>query len=968
MRTLNLRTRISAAGLLFFIGVIWLFVHYLDRQVRDDFREVLVAQQYQTLDRLARNLDKAIDLRINALSDIAVLLQPQWMESPEDLQAFLATRVPMHRFFNGGLLVISAAGIVLADDPDVGMHEGKSHAETVFFREVLATGKPAVGKPLAGRVPQESVIYIAVPIRNASREIVGVLAGANRLTSSDWFGESMLARKNMDGDFHVLSPKDRLFVMSTDPGRILQPDPAVGINRMYDRYRTGYEGSGITVSSRGVEEISSGRRLASTGWIAVAALPTAIAFRPLDTLRGEIYRSAGAASLLAALLLWGFLYRQLTPLSRSAQRIDAMADGREPLRALHLEGGREIRQLLDSFNKLQQRIHEQAQSLEKSTEELRLAASVFEGSSEAILISDADRRILSVNTAFCAMSGYDRDELIGANTSLLSEKLQERAFVEEIDSALRLSSRWEGEIMACRKSGEIFPQRLAMSALRDADGNATRYIAIVADITRQKEAEQVIWRQANYDLLTNLPNRYRFQELVQQAVQQTRHRGRSFALLYVDLDRFLDVNDTLGHDIGDQLIIETGKRICACIGGPDVGVVAHLGGDEFAVLAATADSSLRAEQMADTVLWAIAEPFQVGGETMHVTASIGIACYPDDAMDAVSLLKKADQAKRVAKSEGRNRFCCFTAAMERAAQRKMQLANDMRGALAGNQLEVHYQPIVELATGRTVKAEALLRWHHPERGVIRPEEFIPIAEETGLISEIGDWVFRQAAQTARRWCRKCEFWCSGHCTKPRPVNGAPYWCHQQITINKSPRQFFSGNTARTWVDYLRKHDIQTGCIAIEITEGLLLDPHPEILQKLMDFREAGVHVALDDFGTGYSAMSYLKRFSISYLKLDRSFIRDIVSDRSDQAIAEAIILMAHKLGLKVVAEGIETSEQRALLMAAGCDFGQGYLFAGPMPGARFEAFVARPGGSLEGPPMGDEHGTPGATAPPGQVS
>lgn len=967
MRTLNLRTRISAASLVFFIGVIWLFAHHLDRRVRDDFREVLVAQQYQTVDRLAQNLDHAIVLRINALRDAAALLPPQQMASREQLHAFLAARSPLQRFFNEGLLVISAAGIVLADDPDHGEHEGKSYAGAEFFREVLVTGKPVVGRPLAGRVPQEPVIHIAMPIRDASHEIVGVLAGANRLTGSDWFGESMPAGKNMDGDFHVVSPKDRLFVMSTDPGRILQPDPAVGINRMYDRYRTGYEGSGITVSSRGVEEISSARQVASTGWIAVAALPTAIAFRPLDTLRGEIYRSAGVVSVLAALLLWGFLYRQLNPLSRSAQLIDAMADGREPLRALHLEGGREIRQLLDSFNKLQQRIHQQAQSLEKSTEELRLAASVFEGSSEAILIADAGHRILSVNTAFCAMSGFGRDELVGAKTSLLSEKLQERGFVEEMWSALRQSSRWEGEIMSCHKSGRIYPQRLVMSALRDAAGNVTRYIAIVADITRQKENEEVIWRQANYDLLTNLPNRYRLQELVQQAVQKARSGGQSFALLYVDLDRFLEVNDTLGHDIGDQLIVETGRRIASCIGA-DAGTVAHLGGDEFAVLATTADSALRAEQMADSVLWAIAEPFHLRGETIHVSASIGIARYPGDAADAVNLLKKADQAKRAAKGEGRNRFCHFTAAMERAAQRRLQLANEMRGVLAGNQLEVHYQPIVELSTGRIVKAEALLRWHHPERGMIGPQEFIPIAEETGLISEIGDWVFRQAAQTARRWCRKCEFWRGDRCTKPRPVDGIPFSCHQQISINKSPRQFFAGNTAKTWVDYLRKHDIPTGCIAIEITEGLLLDPHPEVMQKLLDFCRAGVHVALDDFGTGYSAMSYLKRFSISYLKLDRSFVRDIVSDRSDQAIAEAIILMAHKLGLKVIAEGIETVEQRALLGAAGCDFGQGYLFAGPMPGARFEAFVSRHGSDPGVPAPRGDHGTAGTTAPPGQVS
>ena len=303
-----------------------------------------------------------------------------------------------------------------------------------------------------------------------------------------------------------------------------------------------------------------------------------------------------------------------------------------------------------------------------------------------------------------------------------------------------------------------------------------------------------------------------------------------------------------------------------------------------------------------------------------------------------SLLKNADQAKFAAKNEGRNRYGYFTASMEQAAKTRKLLANDMRGALAAQQFEVYYQPIVDLATGHIVKAEALLRWHHPQRGMVSPVEFIPIAEETGLISEIGDWVFRQAAQTAKRWCERCTFSQNGLCGKASASDGSATTCIYQITVNKSPRQFFTGNTDITWIDYLRENNIHPDCITIEITEGLLLDRHPEVMEKFSAFSDAGMQIALDDFGTGYSAMSYLKKFDIDYLKIDRSFVRDMETDANDRAIAEAIIVMAHKLGMKVVAEGVETSEQRDLLTQAGCDFGQGFLFAKPMPQAQFESF------------------------------
>lgn len=936
---LDLKARIAIFTVALFICAIWLLAHDLDEEVRDNFKEVLAAQQFYTVERIASSLDEAVKLRINALSDTATLINPDWMARPDRLHGFMAEHRPISRFFNTGLFVISREGIGLADLPNLEGREGASFTEMDVFREVIATGKPVVGKPILGRFTHKPVINIAVPIKNSSNEVIGVLVGGNQITGSNLLSEIMPKQLHMNGDLHVISPKDGMFVTSTDPGRIMQPGPAVGVNIMYDRYRQGYEGSGLAVNSLGVENLSSAKRVPTAGWLVIATLPTSVAFDPIKSLEMEIYKDAALASVVIALLLWLFLYRQLSPLSRSAQIIDAMAGGLEPLHPLPLEGSAEIRRLLGSFNKLQQHIGEQAHSLQERAEQMRLAASVFEGTSEAILITSPDGRIVSVNRAFCKMTGYDESELIGENPRLLRSDRQDDAFYRDMWSSLLNTDQWQGEIWNRRKNGEIYPERLSISVLHDEDGKVLRYIAIAANITKQKEAETVIWQQANYDLLTNLPNRRLLNELMQQALEKSRRDGLSFVVLHVDLDHFKEVNDTLGHDFGDKMIIEAGRRISSCAQtGSDT--VAHLGADGFViVLGALADSSPRVEQVAAEILRTIAEPFRLGSETVHITASIGIARYPADAQDVASLLKNANQAKHVAKTEGRNRYCYFTASMELAAQTRMQLANDMRGALAAHQFEVYYQPIVDLVTGRIVKAEALLRWHHPERGMVSPVQFIPIAEETGLINEIGDWVFKEAAQMAKRWCNRCELSMNGTCAKTTAIDGGTPSCLYQVTVNKSPRQFFAGNTGKSWIDYLRQNNISSSCITIEITEGLLMDQHPEVMEKLMAFREAGIQIALDDFGTGYSAMSYLKKFDIDYLKIDRSFVRDIVTDPSDRAIAEAIIAMAHKLGMKVVAEGVETIEQRDLLAKAGCDYGQGYLFAKPMPGAQFESLT-----------------------------
>jgi diguanylate cyclase (GGDEF)-like protein/PAS domain S-box-containing protein len=550
-------------------------------------------------------------------------------------------------------------------------------------------------------------------------------------------------------------------------------------------------------------------------------------------------------------------------------------------------------------------------------DELRLAASVFEASSEAILITDEQNRIIAANPAFVELTGHSLAAVLGRDPSLLKSGRHDETFYRAMWQSLRSGGTWHGELWNRRQNGEEFIARLTINTVREASGNIHRYIALFSDITQKKLAEETIWQQANYDILTNLPNRRLLRDRLQQELKRMQRAGQMLALFFIDLDRFKEVNDTHGHDFGDMLLIEAARRVSECV--RDTDTVARLGGDEFTVTLLNLVDMSRVEEVGRSILEALARPYHLGRETAYLSASVGITVYPGDGDDLETLLKNADQAMYVAKAQGRNRLSYFTRTLQDAAQKRQLLIRDLRLALPQRQLQVHYQPVVEAESGRIVKAEALLRWRHPQRGLVPPDEFIPLAEDIGLINEIGDWVFREVALQAKSWQQ------AGYAF--------------QIGINKSPRQFVVGNSEETWLDHLRQIGTAPTWLVIEITEGLLLDERSEVTDKLRKFRDAGVEIAVDDFGTGYSSLAYLKKFDIDYLKIDSSFIRDLIDDPSDRALTEAIIAMAHKLGMQVIAEGVESVAQRDFLRSAGCNFCQGYLFAKALPAAEFETLL-----------------------------
>lgn len=446
-----------------------------------------------------------------------------------------------------------------------------------------------------------------------------------------------------------------------------------------------------------------------------------------------------------------------------------------------------------------------------------------------------------------------------------------------------------------------------------------RMTGTITDISEKRKSEQIVWEHANFDLLTGLPNRRLFRDRLDHEIRKAHRSGLPLALLFIDLDRFKEANDLLGHTIGDEVLVEAARRIRACVRQSDT--VARLGGDEFTAILTELDGGTHVELVAQKINDTLSKPFLLGNEIVYLSASIGITLYPNDASDAENLIRNADQAMYVVKNEGRNHFSYFTPSMQREANERLHLISDLRNALARKQLHVHYQPIIDLRSGGVVKAEALLRWDHPRLGMIEPVRFIAFAEEAGLISEIGDWVFRQAAFCARRWGQR---------------TGAPF----PVSINKSPVQFLSRIGEVNWPDYLKELGLTGSSVSVEITEGLLLDASPFVTAKLLQYHNAGIKVAIDDFGTGYSSIAYLKKFEVDFLKIDQSFVRDIAFDLGDRAIVRSIIAMAHELGLQVIAEGIETAEQEQFLIEGQCDFGQGFLFSKALPEEDFERLLS----------------------------
>lgn len=545
---------------------------------------------------------------------------------------------------------------------------------------------------------------------------------------------------------------------------------------------------------------------------------------------------------------------------------------------------------------------------------LRQSSAVFESTRDGVVITTLEPRIVAVNPAYTEITGYRADEVIGLNPSLLRSGRHDRAFYQAMWAGLKQLGYWQGEVWNRRANGEVYPQWLTLSTVRDEAGAPSHYVGVFTDLTQLKRSEQQLEHLTHYDPLTDLPNRLLVQSRLEHAIDQARRHRSRVGVLFVDLDRFKNVNDSLGHPVGDALIQAVATRLRG--GLRDEDTVARLGGDEFLVVIEDLESADAAASVASKLTRLVQEPFQVGdGQEVIVSASIGVSLYPDDGDSATGLIQHADAALYQAKARGRDSFCFYSSALTAAVSEHMQMEMGLRRALERGELLIHYQPLVSLAGG-PVGAEALLRWQPPGEGLVRPDRFIPLAEETGLIVPIGAWVLREACRQARAWLDA----------------GLELGT---VSVNLSVRQFHERNLVALVADVLRETGLPADRLELEITESALMDDVEQAVQTLHMLRALGVALAVDDFGTGYSSLAYLKRFPIGKLKVDQSFVRGIATDDSDRAIVTATIAMARSLGFTTTAEGVETEAQLEILRALGCSAYQGYLFSRPVEAVDF---------------------------------
>lgn len=765
------------------------------------------------------------------------------------------------------------------------------------------------------------LVDVAAPVIDKHGKLQGVLCG-----HIFWkWAEEFLDSKKSDGIEILLLSRDGLVLAGPEEGRrsLAELAPAtwssISANTSHkdfllDRW------SGDKQYLIGYARDAGYREYPGLGWTALIRQSEASAFAPARALQQRILLAGGALGLIFTLIGALLARRIATPISRIARAADKVANGNLQYDAPKDAGVGEVAQLSRSIHTMVGKLTAEIRERKLAQDELRLNAAVFANNSEAIVITDEHNNIMRVNDAFVRITGYTPEEVIGKNPRIFSSGKMDDEFYQRMWDEFLSNDGWSGEIWNKRKNGELYPEWLILSLIRDESGKVTNYIAIYSDITERKREEERIQFLASHDVLTQLPNRFLLSDRITQALAYAERNNAKVGVLFIDLDHFKNINDSLGHDVGDELLKQVAIRMSRCLRRADT--IARLGGDEFVAVLPEIGSENEAAFVGEKIVEAFSEQFSVDGHQLSITPSIGISMSPDDGVIAVDLLRKADMAMYRAKEVGRNTIQFYRPEMTIHITERLQLEMDLRHAIENNELFLVYQPKINLESGEVVGLEALLRWQHPVRGMVPPGQFIGVAEESGLILEIGDWVLHQACMQGRMWQAQ------GHILVP-------------IAVNVSGVQFRRGQCLKRLRTILNETGFDPQMMEIEITESVLMEMGDAGHQLLADLRELGVRLSLDDFGTGYSSLSRLKTFPLDCIKIDQSFIRDISTDPNDAAIVRAVLSMAHEMSLRVIAEGVETQEQLAFLQELHCEEYQGYLYSRPLPAQEIERHLRR---------------------------
>lgn len=884
------------------------------QQVRAD-KGALMAELAQ---QMAGEMDRGVFERLREVQNIAALeLMREQGAAVEQKRALLQQVKSTYEYY-AWIGVTDAQGNIIAGTD--GLLEGKNVGKRDWFVE--GSKGPHVGdvhdafllakilpKPKYDFLPLR-LLDVSAPVRDAEGRLVGVICGH---LSWDWsfqvrntLLEPLKSHSNTDvlvlnregsillGTPELLGLTQTLELPSTQQARLGESGFLVETWPDGGSYLTGY------APSRGH------MGYAGLGWMVLVRQSAAEAFAEAAQLRLETFATGMGFAVMFALLLWTVVGRLTRPTLAIASAAEQIHGGEQSMNIPLYEG-------TDEAARLSASLHSMVQRLRSSDEQMRLAAQVFRASTEGIIITDAAENILSVNQAFCDITGYSAEEVIGRRPSVLNSGRQGAEFYTAMWHMIQERGKWQGEIWNRRKNGEIYPEWLIVTTVRNDQGAITHFIGIFTDITERKWAEARIEHMAHHDSLTDLPNRAFYFDRLSEALLTAQRNGAQVAVLFIDLDRFKNINDTLGHDVGDRMLVEVAQRLVGCV--DDVNNIARMGGDEFVILQPQVQGSDAAVQLAQRIITALTKVYTLdNGYQLNITASIGISLYPENAADVMTLTRQADTAMFHAKSSGRDNYKFFNDAMNTEIQERMRLEHGLRNALQEEEFSLQFQPQYALADGSVVGFEALLRWHSREMGQVSPARFIPVAEETGQIHAIGAWVLRTACQQFMRW-------------QAKRTSSAPL----RLAVNLSVVQFQDDELPQMIRAVLEEAGMPGSMLELEITESVLMGNEHMVEQHIDRFHQMGIRVVIDDFGVGYSSLHYLKHLNIDGVKIDRSFVQEMHTDPDVVAIVEAVIAMAHSLHLPVVAEGIETQEQYDFLKARGCDAVQGFLLSRPLP-------------------------------------
>jgi diguanylate cyclase (GGDEF)-like protein/PAS domain S-box-containing protein len=913
----KLATKTSTAISILFLSAIVAVGMASMRSFRGQLMNVLIEEQDNLVERIADNLDQRLLALQRALALSAIEITEADIASSDAAQRYLDANTGLYAAFDRSTFLFSAEGIVLAERPYRPNRRGSSASERAYIKDTIRTQQSVISEPFLSNVGDDNtVMVVTTPVFAKDGRMIAILTGSLGLTHPGMLGNIAKTEIGKTGYLYIVTADGKL-IMHPDRTRLSQRAFAPRANPLFDRALSGFDGTEETVDSNGREALVSYKRVPSSNWIVAAVYPKDEAFVAVHDLVRRFVSFLLLACVLLVAAVWVLTRYLMRPLVSLTHHLAAYTTTEARIAPLADDtGSGEIRALRSAFNRLTSRLHEREDALIETMHEYQL---ITDNSTDLITNHRPDGTITFASPVSASILGIPHGDLLGHSLcefvhpedfdivrTAVAEVVQRNALPTIIYRARHVDQHYVW-----------FETTLRL--MKSTTGEQTQTILCISrDISDRRRMEERLQHLARTDHLTTLPNRFLLDERIANGLAQSRSEGSLLAMLMIDIDRFKKINDTLGHGGGDALLKLVGCTLKSCI--RDCDTLARWGGDEFVLLLPGLQDSNIALAIAERCLTALKQPFIVDGQILHTSASIGISLSPDSSAGADMLLENADTAMYKAKARGGDCMIMYSPDMSAGARRRLLMENELFHAIERSELLLHYQPLISATTGQLAGVEALIRWQHPEYGLVSPGEFIPIAEETGLIDTIGEWVLRTA-------CTQMNDWYS---------RGLP---KISVSVNLSSRQLRQESLASTIKAVLNDTSFDSQNLELELTESFLMNDVSRSKSILAELKSLGVTIALDDFGTGYSSLSYLKGFALDTLKIDRTFIAELTTSEATASIVRATIGLAKGLCLKTVAEGVETREQADFLVQQGCDVLQGYLFARPMEPEAFLSFA-----------------------------